>query len=162
MSGRHPGHGYIRENRGGFTSEGQEPVPAGELKLPLTLRQLGYTSVLFPDLGPGEAGAGEGACIHDRVDLEGVAPEVPDAAHQGEEQQEGQEARRDVRHRVDGLVPASLWRRQPFDHQYSRDDEEDEHLPPPPGRRRREPFAHFPVTWLRSTSAKRTTSTKRV
>jgi len=45
LSGKHPGHEYIRENRGGLgdNQEGQEPVPAGELKFPLTLRQLGYT-----------------------------------------------------------------------------------------------------------------------
>jgi arylsulfatase A-like enzyme len=45
LSGKHPGHGYIRENRGGLGNgqEGQEPVPAGELALPLTLKKLGYT-----------------------------------------------------------------------------------------------------------------------
>ena len=39
MTGKHPGHGYIRENRGGIGEggEGQEPVPAGELTLPLSL-----------------------------------------------------------------------------------------------------------------------------
>ena len=45
LSGKHPGHEYIRENRGGLGDgkEGQEPVPAGELNLPLTLKKLGYT-----------------------------------------------------------------------------------------------------------------------
>src|SRR3954464_13995319 len=49
MSGKHPGHAYIRNNRGGVGmgegdgGEGQEPVPAGELTLPITLKQLGYT-----------------------------------------------------------------------------------------------------------------------
>lgn len=45
LSGKHPGHGYIRENRGGLGAdgEGQEPVPAGELALPLTLQKLGYS-----------------------------------------------------------------------------------------------------------------------
>src|SRR5215207_7347500 len=48
MTGKHPGHAYIRNNRGGIgiaggPAEGQEPVPAGELKLPITLKKLGYT-----------------------------------------------------------------------------------------------------------------------
>src|SRR6186997_250637 len=43
MTGKHPGHAYIRNNRGGVgqagsLGEGQEPVRAGELKLPLTLK----------------------------------------------------------------------------------------------------------------------------
>ncbi len=44
LSGKHPGHAYIRDNRGGFSreDEGQEPVPPGELLLPLTLKKLGY------------------------------------------------------------------------------------------------------------------------
>ena len=42
MTGLHPGHAYIRNNRGGMgvgsTTEGQEPVPAGEqVKLPDTI-----------------------------------------------------------------------------------------------------------------------------
>lgn len=57
LSGKHPGHGYIRENRGGFTSEGQEPVPAGELKLPLTLKKLGYTVGGFGKWGLGRIGS---------------------------------------------------------------------------------------------------------
>ncbi len=58
MSGKHPGHGYIRENRGGLGpgGEGQEPVPAGELKLPLTLKQLGYTLGSFGKWGLGGVG----------------------------------------------------------------------------------------------------------
>lgn len=50
MTGRHPGHAYIRDNRGGVGigdgggGEGQEPVPPGELALPLTLKRLGYTN----------------------------------------------------------------------------------------------------------------------
>lgn len=45
LSGKHQGHAYIRENRGGLGEdrEGQEPVPAGELALPLTLKKLGYS-----------------------------------------------------------------------------------------------------------------------
>ncbi len=58
MSGKHNGHGYIRENRGGMgpEGEGQEPVPAGELKLPLTLKQLGYTLGAFGKWGLGGIG----------------------------------------------------------------------------------------------------------
>lgn len=59
MSGRHPGHAYIRENRGGLGAgvEGQEPVPAGELRLPLTLKQLGYTIGGFGKWGLGPVGS---------------------------------------------------------------------------------------------------------
>lgn len=55
LSGKHPGHGYIRENRGGLGDdhEGQEPVPAGELQLPLTLKKLGYTLGAFGKWGLG-------------------------------------------------------------------------------------------------------------
>lgn len=62
MTGLHPGHAYIRNNRGGVGQgdgkggEGQEPVPAGELKLPLTLQQLGYTSGGFGKWGLGAVG----------------------------------------------------------------------------------------------------------
>ena len=50
MTSKHPGHAYIRNNRGGqglggaTGPEGQEPVPADELKLPLTLKKLGYAT----------------------------------------------------------------------------------------------------------------------
>ncbi len=50
MTGKHPGHASIRSNRGGVGqssgngSEGQEPVPPNELKLPLALKQLGYAN----------------------------------------------------------------------------------------------------------------------
>lgn len=63
MSGKHPGHAYIRNNRGGVgmgdggAGEGQEPVPAGELKLPLTLKQLGYTLGAFGKWGLGAVGS---------------------------------------------------------------------------------------------------------
>ena len=62
MTGKHPGHGYIRENRGGVGigpegGEGQEPVPAGELQLPLTLARLGYTSGGFGKWGLGAVGS---------------------------------------------------------------------------------------------------------
>jgi arylsulfatase A len=59
MSGKHPGHGYIRENKGGLgpgATEGQEPVPAGELSLPLTFRKLGYTLGAFGKWGLGGIG----------------------------------------------------------------------------------------------------------
>lgn len=59
MSGKHPGHGYIRENRGGMgpEGEGQEPVPAGELRLPLTLKSLGYRLGGFGKWGLGPIGS---------------------------------------------------------------------------------------------------------
>ncbi len=63
MTGKHPGHAYIRNNRGGFQQatlkgdEGQEPVPPGELKLPLTLKQLGYTNGGFGKWGLGAVGS---------------------------------------------------------------------------------------------------------
>lgn len=59
MSGKHPGHGYIRENRGGMgpEGEGQEPVPAGELRLPLTLKSLGYSLGGFGKWGLGPVGS---------------------------------------------------------------------------------------------------------
>ncbi len=59
MTSLHPGHAYIRNNRGGVGpggGEGQEPVPAGELKLPLTLKQLGYTNGGFGKWGLGAVG----------------------------------------------------------------------------------------------------------
>ncbi len=58
MTGKHPGHAYIRDNRGGLGpgGEGQEPVPAGELKLPLTLKKLGYTLGGFGKWGLGGIG----------------------------------------------------------------------------------------------------------
>ena len=59
MTGKHPGHAYIRENRGGLRpdKEGQEPVPAGELTLPLTLKKLGYTVGGFGKWGLGPVGS---------------------------------------------------------------------------------------------------------
>ncbi|MHA3775670.1 arylsulfatase [Verrucomicrobiota bacterium sgz303538] len=59
LSGKHPGHGYIRENRGGLGAdgEGQEPVPAGELALPLTLQKLGYTLGCTGKWGLGPVGS---------------------------------------------------------------------------------------------------------
>src|SRR5687767_465039 len=63
MTGKHPGHAYIRNNRGGVGqaggsgAEGQEPVPAGELKLPLMLKQLGYANGGFGKWGLGAVGS---------------------------------------------------------------------------------------------------------
>ena len=59
MTGKHPGHAYIRENIGGLgpDKEGQEPVPVGELKLPLTLKKLGYTLGGFGKWGLGPVGS---------------------------------------------------------------------------------------------------------
>jgi arylsulfatase A-like enzyme len=55
LSGKHPGHAYIRSNRGPLKAgdEGQEPVPEGELQLPLTLKKLGYTMGGFGKWGLG-------------------------------------------------------------------------------------------------------------
>jgi arylsulfatase A len=58
MTGKHPGHGYIRENRQakGFM-EGQEPVPADALQLPLLLKKQGYTLGGFGKWGLGPVGS---------------------------------------------------------------------------------------------------------
>lgn len=59
LTGKHPGHAYIRDNRGGIRTgrEGQEPVPAGELTLPLTLKKLGYTLGCTGKWGLGPVGS---------------------------------------------------------------------------------------------------------
>lgn len=58
MTGKHPGHAYIRENRQakGFT-EGQEPVPAGALQLPLLFKARGYMLGGFGKWGLGPVGS---------------------------------------------------------------------------------------------------------
>ncbi|MFM7102148.1 MAG: arylsulfatase, partial [Verrucomicrobiota bacterium] len=56
MSGRHPGHAAIRDNREA-RPEGQHPVPAGELQLPLALRRLGYATGGFGKWGLGPVGS---------------------------------------------------------------------------------------------------------
>src|SRR5690349_3610411 len=58
MTGLHPGHAYIRDNRGakGYP-EGQEPVPPGYLTLPLTLKKLGYATGAFGKWGLGPVGS---------------------------------------------------------------------------------------------------------
>jgi arylsulfatase A-like enzyme len=58
MSGKHPGHAYIRDNRqASGAPEGQEPVPPGELRLPLTLKRLGYRLGAFGKWGLGPVGS---------------------------------------------------------------------------------------------------------
>jgi arylsulfatase A-like enzyme len=58
MTGNHPGHAFIRDNRqaNGF-SEGQEPVPAGTLQLPLLLKKQGYVLGGFGKWGLGPVGS---------------------------------------------------------------------------------------------------------
>ena len=60
LSGKHPGHAYLRENRQATNyPEGQMPVPPGTLRLPILLHQLGYATGGFGKwaLGPiGTAG----------------------------------------------------------------------------------------------------------
>jgi arylsulfatase A-like enzyme len=60
MSGKHPGHGYVRTNQGGMlydgAEEGQVSVPAGELKFPLTLKKIGYVLGGFGKWGLGAIG----------------------------------------------------------------------------------------------------------
>jgi len=58
MTGLHPGHAYIRDNRQaqGFP-EGQVPVPAGYLSLPLALKKLGYVLGGFGKWGLGPPGS---------------------------------------------------------------------------------------------------------
>jgi arylsulfatase A-like enzyme len=58
MTGKHPGHAYIRENRQakGF-DEGQVPVPAGTLQLPLLFKKQGYVIGGFGKWGLGPVGS---------------------------------------------------------------------------------------------------------
>jgi len=62
MTGLHPGHAYIRDNRqakaiGLPFEEGQVPVPPNSLLLPLTLRKLGYATGGFGKWGLGPVGS---------------------------------------------------------------------------------------------------------
>jgi len=62
MTGKHSGRGYIRENKqaralGLPFEEGQAPVPADHLQLPLTLRKLGYRLGGFGKWGLGPIGS---------------------------------------------------------------------------------------------------------
>src|SRR5207253_4527173 len=58
MTGLHPGHAYIRENRQakGY-DEGQVPVPADYLQLPLILKKQGYMIGGFGKWGLGPVGS---------------------------------------------------------------------------------------------------------
>ena len=57
MTGLHPGHAYIRDNREVKGHEGQEPVPPNTLQFPLTLQRLGYTIGGFGKWGLGPVGS---------------------------------------------------------------------------------------------------------
>ncbi len=62
MSGKHPGHAFIRDNRQALSiglpfAEGQVPVPPGELQLPLILRRIGYATGGFGKWGLGPVGS---------------------------------------------------------------------------------------------------------
>jgi arylsulfatase A len=58
MTGKHPGHTYIRDNRGGLDGqEGQEPVPEGSLSLPLAFKKAGYVVGGFGKWGLGPVGS---------------------------------------------------------------------------------------------------------
>ncbi|HEY7157863.1 MAG TPA: arylsulfatase [Gemmataceae bacterium] len=58
MTGKHPGHAYIRTNRRaqGYP-EGQEPVPPDTLQLPLLLKKQGYVLGGFGKWGLGPVGS---------------------------------------------------------------------------------------------------------
>src|SRR5579863_7471939 len=54
MTGKHPGHGFIRSNRQYRPdSEGQWPIPAEEVTLAELLKSLGYTTGAFGKWGLG-------------------------------------------------------------------------------------------------------------
>lgn len=54
MTGKHPGHAYIRNNRE-LKPEGQEPLPAGTVTLPALLKAAGYATGGFGKWGLGGA-----------------------------------------------------------------------------------------------------------
>lgn len=60
MTGKHPGHAFIRDNREmrsrGF-DEGQQPVPPGELRLPILVHESGYVLGGFGKWGLGPMGS---------------------------------------------------------------------------------------------------------
>ncbi len=57
MTGLHPGHAYIRENRDVKGYKGQEPVPPDTLQFPLTVKRLGYVVGGFGKWGLGPVGS---------------------------------------------------------------------------------------------------------
>ncbi len=56
MTGKHPGHAYIRDNRS-MKPEGQEPIPASEVTLAELLREQGYATGAFGKWGLGGPGS---------------------------------------------------------------------------------------------------------
>jgi arylsulfatase A-like enzyme len=59
MTAKHPGHAYIRSNKG-TPPEGQEPIPAAEVTLAELLREQGYVTGAFGKWGlGGPASSGE-------------------------------------------------------------------------------------------------------
>ena len=52
MTGRHPGHAYVRNNRS-YKPEGQEPLPADTITLPRLLESAGYVTGGFGKWGLG-------------------------------------------------------------------------------------------------------------
>ena len=55
MTGRHPGHAYVRDNRG-YQPEGQEPLSADAITLPKLLKSAGYVTGGFGKWGLGGPG----------------------------------------------------------------------------------------------------------
>jgi arylsulfatase A-like enzyme len=55
MTGRHPGHAFVRNNRG-YQPEGQEPLPANTITLPKLLKSSGYVTGGFGKWGLGGPG----------------------------------------------------------------------------------------------------------
>ncbi len=56
MTGRHPGHAWIRNNRP-VRPEGQEPIPASELTLAEVFKNMGYATGAFGKWGLGPVGS---------------------------------------------------------------------------------------------------------
>ena len=56
MTGKHPGHAYIRSNRE-MKPEGQEPIPAAEITIAEVLRDQGYATGAFGKWGLGGPGS---------------------------------------------------------------------------------------------------------
>ncbi|MBN1671027.1 MAG: arylsulfatase [Kiritimatiellae bacterium] len=56
MTGKHPGHAFIRANKG-VKPEGQYPIPADSVTVPKLLRQAGYRAGMFGKWGLGGPGS---------------------------------------------------------------------------------------------------------